>query len=138
MRREWRELGFFYDLDNEAREWRLVGSLEGLLRFRDLLLAYVANPRKDQPSEHEHFGPYSYLEVMTWPEAGFDNHSIHGSLKDLATLASLIDGKLLGAIAGSVIRIRDEFAAASSHTLVLDVREPGFDPASADPLLSVD
>jgi len=32
-RREWRELGFFYDRDDENKVWRLTGSRAGLLRF---------------------------------------------------------------------------------------------------------
>jgi len=135
-RREWRELGFFYERDDEAKEWRLVGSRTGLLEFRDLLLAYVVNPRNEQQSEHEHFGPYAYLEVMTWPEAGFDDHAIRGSLSDLARLASLVEDKLTSAAIGSQISIRAEFAFSSSYTLVLDVREDGFDCAAADAALA--
>src|SRR5437773_4027209 len=71
-RREWRELGFFYDRDDQTRVWKLTSSRAGLLGFRDALLSYVADPRNALKSEHEHYGPYSYLEVMTWPEAGFD------------------------------------------------------------------
>lgn len=136
--REWRELGFFYERDDEAKEWRLVGSRDGLLRFRDLLLVYVADPRNEQQSEHEHFGPYMYLEVMTWPEAGFDKHAILGLLPDLARLASLVEDKLRNAPIGSTISIRDEFAVNSPYTLVLNVRENGFDPAAADPTLALD
>jgi hypothetical protein len=124
--REWRDLGFFYDRDDEAKEWRLVGPRDGLLRFRDLLLAYVADSRNEQQSEHEHYGPYMYLEVMTWPEAGFDEHAIRGPLPDLARLASLVDEKLRNGPTGFTIRIRDEFAVDSPYTLVFDVREDGF------------
>ena len=134
-RREWRELGFFYDRDDQNKFWKLTGSRSGLLRFRDILLSYVADPRNALKSEHEHYGPYSYLEVMTWPEAGFDDHAIRGTLADLARLAALIDAKLLGARAGSAIRIQEEYAAESPYALVLDLREDGFDPAAVDPLL---
>src|SRR5580704_6177371 len=68
---DWRELGFFYDRDDQARNWRLTGSRAGLLRFRDALLSYVADPRNALDSEREHYGPYSYLEVMTSPNPGF-------------------------------------------------------------------
>lgn len=135
-RREWRELGFHYERDDEAREWRLTGSRDGLLEFRDLLLAYAGNPRNDLDSEHEHYGPYSYLEVMTWPDPGLDNHSIHGSLADLARLASLIEAKVSAADAGDRIVIGDEFAAGCPYQIVLRVREDGFDPAMADNYLT--
>jgi hypothetical protein len=134
-RREWRQLGFFYDRDDQARVWRLTGSLTGLLRFRDILLSYVAEPRNALQSEHEHYGPYMYLEIMTWPEAGFDDHAIRGPLAELARLATLVEAKVATARPGSCLQIREEFAPESPYTLVLDLREDGFDPATADPLL---
>ena len=132
IRDDWRELGFFYDRDGQNRVWTFTSSRAGLLRFRDALLAYVADPRNTLKSEHEHYGPYSYLKIMTWPEAGFDDHAIRGPLADLGRLASLIEAKLAGARPGSAVRIREEFAEDSPYALLLDVREDGFDPASAD------
>jgi hypothetical protein len=134
-RREWRKLGFFYDRDDDSKSWRLIGSGAGLLRFRDALLSYATDPRNATDSEHEHFGPYSYLKVMTAPNAGFDGHSIHGSVSDIRRLATLIETMLAPAHAGATIRIREDFAPDSLYALVLDVREDGFDPASADPML---
>src|SRR5208283_1821511 len=110
-RQEWRELGFFYDRDDQAGVWRITGSRVGLLRFRDVLLEYAADPRNALRSEHEHYGPYMHLEVMTWPEAGFDDHAIRGPLTELARLARLIEAKLATARPGSSVLIRDEFAA---------------------------
>jgi hypothetical protein len=91
-RREWRELGLFYDRNDETKVWRLIGSRSGLLRFRDALLAYADDPGNDYESEHEHYGPYSYLEIVTWPEPGFDDHAIRGSLPDLKRLVARVGG----------------------------------------------
>ena len=135
IRQRWRELGFFYDLDHHTKAWRLVGSRAGLLRFREALSNYAEDPENDYPSEHEHFGPYMYLEVMTWPNAGFDAHSIHGSLPDLRRLASIIGAKIENARPGEVIQIREEFAANSPYSMVLEVTDDDFDPAGADPAL---
>src|SRR3954466_13369192 len=134
-RREWRELGFFYDRDDQAKLWQLTGSRAGLLRFRDVLRSYAADPQNQLQSEHEHYGPYGYLEVMTWPEAGFDDHAIRGSLADIARLATIVEKKLAAALPGSTIRIREEFAANSPYELILEVKEDEFDPASADKAL---
>jgi hypothetical protein len=134
-RREWRELEFFYDRDDQAKVWKLTGSRAGLLLFRDNLYPYVADTRNAKQSEHEHYGPYSYLEIMTWPEAGFDDHAIRGPVPDLARLATLIETKLATARPGSVVRIGEEFTTDSPYALVLDVREDEFDPAAADPLV---
>ncbi len=59
------------------------------MHFQDALRSYIAEPRNTMESEGEHYGPYMYLEVMTWPEAGFDDHASRGSLEDLARLARL-------------------------------------------------
>jgi hypothetical protein len=102
------------------------------------LLSYAADPRNALKSEHEHYGPYSYLEVMTSSNAGFHHHAIEGSLADLARLAVLIETKLATARPGSTVRIREEFATDGPYALVLDLREDGFDPAAADPLLPIE
>jgi hypothetical protein len=127
---DWRELGFYCNHDTANRKYRLIGSAPGLKKFADLLRAYVADPRNEMKSEHEHYGPWG-LEVMTWPEAGMDDHSIHGPLPKLAELAVIVDSKLAMAKAGDCIVIRDEFSPSAEFSLVLDVREAGFDPPSA-------
>jgi hypothetical protein len=134
-RQEWRELGFFYDRDDQAKIWKLIGSRIGLLKFRDALLAYVADPRNTEKSEHEHYGPYMYMEIMTWPEAGFDEHAIRGSLPDLQRLATIVEARLAKAEPGDVVCIQSEFAASSPYALILEVRADGFDPAEADTAL---
>jgi hypothetical protein len=132
IKQEWRKLGFYCEMDREKKLWTLTGSRAGLLYFPDLLLGYVADPANASDSAHQHYGPYGTLEVMTYPDAGFDSHSIRGSLLALTHLAELIEVKLATAEPGSPIRIREEFAADSPYTLVLDVRADGFDPSSAD------
>jgi len=69
---------------------------------------------------------------MTYPDPGFDGRAIRGSLDDLTRLAELVGEKLATAQAGESISIREEYAADSPYTLVLDVRPDGFDPASSD------
>lgn len=131
-RSEWRELGFFYDRDDISKEWLLVGSRAGLLRFGQLLRAYIADPRNKMKSEHEHYGPYMYLEVMTWTDAGMDGHAIHGPLTDLERLATLVEEKIAKLELGQRARIREEYASTSEYTLVMELRDETFDPASAD------
>jgi hypothetical protein len=133
-RHEWRVLGFFYDRNDEANVWRIVGSRGGLLRFRDVLFEYANDSSNDYKSEHEHYGPY-YLKIMTWPEPGFDDDGIHGSLADLKRLAVIVGNKLAVTQAGDSVCIKDEFAANSPYALILEVREDDFDPAQADPML---
>jgi hypothetical protein len=132
IKQQWRKLGFYCEADDQKKRWTLTGSRAGLLYFPDLLLGFVADPQNASDKAQQHYGPYGTLEVMTWPEAGFDSHAIRGSLAALAHLAELVEVKLATAEAGSPILIREEFAPASPYSLVLDVRADGFDPASAD------
>jgi hypothetical protein len=132
IKQEWRKLGFYCEMDREKKLWTLTGSRAGLLYFPDLLLGYVADPQNASDSAHQNYGPYGTLEVMTYPEAGFDSHAIRGSLAALTHLAELVEVKLATAEPGSPILIREEFAADSPYSLVLDVRADGFDPSSTD------
>jgi len=132
IKQKWRELGFFCELDDQKRIWTLTGSRAGLLYFPDLLLGYVNDPQNALAGANKHYGPYGSLEVMTFPDAGFDANAIRGSLAALTHLAELVEVKLASAEPGSPILIREEFAPDSRYSLVLDVRADGFDPASAD------
>src|SRR5215813_5574739 len=100
-RQEWRELGFFYDYDEKKKEWYFVGSKSGLEKFRDILLKYANNPKNDQKSEHDHYGPYMYLEIMTWDNPDINDHCIQGKLSDLRKLGELVGQKLKNALPNS-------------------------------------
>jgi hypothetical protein len=132
IKQQWRQLGFFCELDDQKKVLTLTGSRAGLLYFPDLLLGYVTHPQYASDGAREHYGPYGSLQVMTWPEAGFDGKAIRGTLTNLASLAELVSAKLASAEPGESIRIRDEFAPDCRYTLLLEVRADGFDPASAD------
>jgi hypothetical protein len=132
IKQAWRKLGFFCEVDAEKRLWTLTGSRAGLLYFPDLLLGYVNDPQNATDRERKNFGPYGTLEIMTYPDAGFDGHSIRGSLTALTHLAELVEQKLTLAEPGDQIKIREDFAPDSPFALLLDVRADGFDPAAAD------
>jgi len=132
IRQQWRALGFFCELDEEKQVWTLTGSRKGLLYFPDLLLGYVSDPKNATDGAKQHYGPYGSMEIMTYPDAGFDGNAIRGSLPDLTRLAELVGEKLATAEPGSPIMIREEFAATSPFSLRLDVRADGFDAASTD------
>ena len=132
IKQAWRKLGFYCEVDTQKRQWKLTGSRAGLLYFPDLLLGFVADPKNAIDGEKEHYGPYGSLEIMMWPDAGFDSHAIRGSSTSLAHLAELIEVKLATAEPGTPITIRGEYVADSPYSLVLDVRADGFDPAAAD------
>jgi hypothetical protein len=132
IKQKWRELGFYCELDDERKLWRLTGSRGGLLYFPDLLLGYINDPANALDGTQKHYGPYGSLDIMTYRDAGFDAHAIRGSVADLERLAELVSTKLATAQPGETVRIREEYAEHSSYSLLLDVRADGFDPASTD------
>ncbi len=113
-----------------------MGSRSGLLKFRDLLLRYVANPRNAVNSEHDHYGPYMYLKIMTGTQPGIGGDAIYGTPQDLRRLAGIIEAKVRDTPAGVVLRIQEEFASDCEYSLMLEVRDEAFDPASVDPELA--
>ena len=131
--REWRELGFYYCRDDEAREWRIEGSHDGLLKFAECFIAYSADARNVTISEHEHYGPYSYLEIGTWHTPQITDHWIAGTQAQLSELGSRIRKLVEDAGPGTEVLLRDSFAAGSPYELRLIVKDAGFDPAQADP-----
>jgi hypothetical protein len=73
-RKQWRDLGFFYDRDDVRRRWRLVGSKQDLSRLASLLAARVAaaSPRQSFRIGSEYAPSSGYdLEVEVTPD-GFD------------------------------------------------------------------
>ena len=131
-RREWRELGFFYDRSDVEKRWRIVGTRVGLNCFCDELIAFADNPENQSKSEHVHLGPYMYLEFGSWPEPQITDHWIAGPLSALHALGDVIRSKLASATVGAVLSLRDAFAPGSPCDLVLELRDEEFDPAKED------
>jgi hypothetical protein len=131
-RREWRELGFFYHRDDPRTTWLIRGSRSGLLAFGHVLREYSNNPRRRQLSEHDHFGPYSYLEIGTWSAPEISEHWIAGTLEDLERLSGLVEERVLKAKAGNRLSLRKAYAPNASYELTLEMCEDDFDPATAD------
>jgi hypothetical protein len=131
-RREWRELGFFYDRDDDSKSWRIVGEADGLRAFAKIVSKYAANPKNEMLSEHEHFGPYMYLEVGTWSEPQITDHWIAGPLLNLASLASFIEDTSRTIKIGKSVSLRSVFSPESPYDLVLELRDKDFDPALED------
>jgi hypothetical protein len=133
-REDWRELGFFYDQDRDARSWRFIGSRSGLLQFSALLSHYTADERNAALSEHDHYGPYWYLKIVTWNEASITEDDIRGTFEDFRRLAELTKRRLERVSPGEVFEIDKEYSENNDFKLRFEVREDGFDPAQADPL----
>jgi hypothetical protein len=134
-RREWRELGFFYELDDPHKRWRLVGSRAGLGRFAELLHSYAGDPENGRVSHRQSYGPYLYLRIATAAQRGIDGRSFHGSLQDLVQLAAIVEKTLASCAPGYSYEIHRMYAPDAAYSLILEVMADGFDPASADRML---
>lgn len=128
---EWRELGFYYDINDDTKEWIFIGSRAGILKFCDILKEYSEEIRNDHIGEHDHYRPYMYLEIMTWNTNGVNHHSIHGSLTSLNHLSNIIIIRKLDT-SNDVFCIDDEYSSESTYKMKFIVKEDSFDPASAD------
>ena len=132
-RAEWMGLGFFYSYDELERSWLVRADRDGMKRLGDALRSYASNPRHEAISEHEHYGPYSYLKFVTWAEAKIVPDGFYGTLADLAKLANIVTNAIAKARVGDIIRIDDVYSTASEARLELSLEPDGFAVASADP-----
>ena len=131
-RREWRELGFFYDRDDPCTTWLIRGSQRGLLAFGHVLREYSNDPQRQQLAEHDHFGPYMYLKIGTWSAPAISKDWIAGTLEDLKRLSDLVEERVLKAKVGDQLSFRNAYAPNASYELTLEMCEDDFDPAIAD------
>ncbi len=132
---EWQELGFFYDYDENASCWRFVGSRQGLLKFCDILNGYASDERNAPLSEHEHFGPYWYLKLITWTEPIITPHDIRGTFEDFRRLSKLTRQKLENASVGDKVVIDVEYSSENEAKMLFEIEADDFDAAKADSLL---
>jgi hypothetical protein len=131
-RRQWRDLGFFYKRDDTRRVWTVIGDRDGLRRLAAVIRGYARDSRYAAYGTHDHFGPYMYLKLMTWPDTGINGNAIHGPTARLTLLADVIEERLVAAATGNRISLRDKFAQDAEYDLVVELRSDGFDPAGED------
>ncbi len=72
---------------------------------------------------------------MTWHEALITADDILGTQADIHRLADLIESRLVESDAGQSFTIDTEYSSKNEFHLHFYVREEGFDPAAADPML---
>ncbi len=135
-------LGINAYLDRQARHdsrrglrWREDRSQAGLMGFVNLLVDYARKDSNLRIGEHDHFGPHMYLTVQTAEEADITGRAIYARLEGIARLAGLLRARLQLANSGEQVTIGQEYASTAEYSVVLEVREEGFDPSSLDPQL---
>lgn len=129
---EWRELGFYYLLDSSLKRWLIRGDRQGLAKWAEALRAYSQDARNEMMCEHEHYGPYFYLKVMTWDAPLITEKGWWGTLDDINRLADMIDENLADK-SKTRFEISSEYSPKADYVIHFEVEPDGWDPSSADP-----
>lgn len=132
---KWRQLGFYYDFDKrtEVNQWRFYGSKQGLRQFSSLVQKYMdINKEK---GEHEHYGPYGYLKIMTTEKPMITEDYIGGTLDDLKKLSLLISQLTDSNDIGTTFNIGKEYSEENTATIRFFIMADNFDPSCLDELV---
>ncbi len=134
IKQEWRDLGFYYEIEeyNDFKQWKFYGSKKGLFNLIKLLEDYTAKKSKDCISEHDHYGPYSYLKIMTWSKPEITENYFAGTISDLNVLKEIIAGKLDVTDVGQTFVISNEYGEGNTASARFFVMAVDFDPVSMD------
>ncbi len=128
-RNEWRSLGFYYEFNAHKRCWIFIGSKGGLLNFSELLFAYAIDKSKKEISEHAHYGPDSYLKVITWNAPMIMESGIYGSLADIKRLGDIFRKILMSNKDKTQLKIDKEYSKNNDCYILLKIKQDNFDPA---------
>ncbi len=131
---EWRKLGFYYDLEetNNHKGWRFYGDKKGLYNFVKLLEDYTNNPANDFLSEHDHYGPYNYLKIMTWDKPLITKNFIAGTMANLKDFKNILADKLENFQTGQTFTIDKEYGVDNTASIKFFIMKDNFDPVSMD------
>ena len=129
---DWKDLGFFYDLDEKSKYWKIVGSRAGLMKFCRILKDYASDPRNEKISEHDHLGPYMYLTITTWKSRKLYEGGIVGTLPDIEFMSNLVNAKLADCTNGDSFEIGSEYDEKTEYKMIFQLMADEFDPSSLD------
>jgi hypothetical protein len=135
---EWRQLGFYYDFDERlaVNQWRFYGSKSGLQNFVNLLDDYTSRESNNKEFEHDHYGPYMYLKIITLlDQAIINDNAIGGTISDLKKLRNIIADELGKTQPGETFNIDNVYGDDNTAKAKFFVMADNFDPASMDELI---
>jgi len=103
-----------------------------LKKFVDILDKYVTNPVNEALSEHDHYGPYGYLKIMTWDKPIITENYIAGSLNDLNYLKNLLNKMLSEVAIGESFDVAEYYGSGNGAAAKFFVMPDPFDPVIMD------
>jgi hypothetical protein len=132
--KEWRQLGFYYELyeNGDVCQWRFFGSKSGFQQFSSLLCKYADDPVNVNFSEHEHYGPYYYLKIMTSDQERITADMFEVTIQGARQLADIILRKTMSHAPGETFLIETEFGNNNTASALFFLMDDSFDPASLD------
>lgn len=80
-------------------------------------------------SEHEHFGPDSYLRVITWDAPIIKESGIYGSIRDIKRLSYILKEKLMNNPINMEVKIAKEYSNLNECYILLRIKSDNFGPA---------
>ena len=129
---EWKSLGYYYLLDENLKQWWIMGSRVGLSKFLEDIFKYSNDSSNEKISEHIHLGPHQYLKIMTLHRPIIDEQCIGGSLTDLKQFKTIIQQKLSAASIGEVFDVGQEYDSGGNYLIKFFVMGDNFDPSSIE------
>jgi hypothetical protein len=131
---EWRQLGFYYELykNGNVHQWRFFGSKFGFEEFSSLLYKYADDPINVNLSEHEHYGPYYYLKIMTSDVERITADMFEVTIQGARQLADIVLRKAMSHAPGETFSIETEFGNNNTASALFFLMNESFDPASLD------
>jgi hypothetical protein len=114
---EWRQLGYYYERNDDNKEWIITASPFGVITFAQSILRYAESTRFSEYGDHEHYGPYWYLKIMTTPLPEMNENAISGTKDDLKRLYEIIREKVDNSEPGSNMDIPVKSATNSGGNL---------------------
>ena len=129
---QWRELGFYYDVDLDSSTWVIRGSKRGIMKFADFIEDYAKNPRNQTEREHIHLLPYRYLSITTWKERMLTKDGIAGSTEDLLYFANILKQELSKSDEKKYFEVGEGYASNSAYKFSFYIENDDFDPSSLD------
>ncbi len=129
---EWRDLGFYYDVDFDACSWEVRASKNGIIRFADIIESYALDPKNKTLGEHVHLLPYRYLSISTWPERLLTKDGVAGLPDDLIYFAGLLRSGIEMCQVGGSFEIGCEYALNLDYKFIFYRENDNYDPSSSD------
>lgn len=130
--KEWRDLGFYYEYDDEKHQWDFYGDKRGLMTLTTIIDEYMSFEENKELSEHIHLGPYQYLKVVTWKEPEINEQGLFGTFLDLNRFVNNFRDKVQLTSANDQFVVGEDYSNKSISRIVVHVMPDGFDPSSMD------